>query len=63
MANYSKNNIKKDKTKLIEKILKKRILYLDGAMGTMIQNLNLSERDFRGNIFNNHYKELKSLVN
>ena len=59
MANYSKKNIKKDKTKLIEKILKKRILYLDGAMGTMIQNLNLSESDFRGNIFNDHYKELK----
>ena len=59
MSNYSKKNIKKDKTKLIEKILKKRILYLDGAMGTMIQNLNLSESDFRGNIFNDHYKELK----
>ena len=59
MSNYSKKNIKKDKTKLIEKILKKRILSLDGAMGTMIQNLNLSESDFRGNIFNDHYKELK----
>ena len=59
MSNYSKKNIKKDKTKLIKKILKKRILYLDGAMGTMIQNLNLSESDFRGNIFNDHYKELK----
>ena len=32
---------------LIEE-LKKRIIVLDGAMGTMIQQHNLSEPDFRG---------------
>lgn len=34
----------------IEDCLKKRILILDGAMGTVIQKLNLSEEDFRGNL-------------
>ncbi len=32
----------------IKDILKERILVLDGAMGTMIQELSLSESDFRG---------------
>lgn len=31
--------------------IKKRVLILDGAMGTMIQKYNLSERDFRGERF------------
>ena len=31
--------------------LKQRILVLDGAMGTMIQNQKLSEDDFRGERF------------
>ncbi len=35
---------------LIE-LLKKKILILDGAMGTMIQRENLKENDFRGEIF------------
>ena len=36
---------------IIEKDLEKRILVLDGAMGTMIQNHNLEEADFRGERF------------
>lgn len=39
-------------TKLID-ILKKRILILDGAMGTMIQRYKLTEEDFRGERFKN----------
>jgi 5-methyltetrahydrofolate--homocysteine methyltransferase len=35
----------------IRDILKKRILVLDGAMGTMIQQLKLEEDDFRGKRF------------
>jgi len=35
----------------IRKELKKRILVLDGAMGTMIQQHKLTEDDFRGNRF------------
>ena len=32
----------------IENTLKNRIMILDGGMGTMIQNLQLEEEDFRG---------------
>lgn len=37
----------------IKEILKNRILVLDGAMGTMIQDYNLTEKDFRGTQFIN----------
>ena len=40
-------------------ILKQRILILDGAMGTMIQQEKLVEEDFRGDVFKNHECELK----
>ena len=32
-------------------IIKERILVLDGAMGTMIQQYGLTEEDFRGEQF------------
>ncbi|MBQ7855987.1 MAG: methionine synthase [Alistipes sp.] len=35
-------------------ILSKRIVLLDGAMGTMIQRHNLQEEDFRGEEFSSH---------
>jgi hypothetical protein len=35
----------------LEKTLKERIMFIDGAMGTMIQRLRLTEEDFRGNVF------------
>src|SRR5260370_12511317 len=37
-----------DKTRLLESLLKQRILILDGAMGTMIQAYKLSEDGYRG---------------
>ncbi|MBR4962797.1 MAG: homocysteine S-methyltransferase family protein, partial [Muribaculaceae bacterium] len=40
-------------------LLNSRILVLDGAMGTEIQKLNLTEDDFRGELFRNSTKELK----
>jgi 5-methyltetrahydrofolate--homocysteine methyltransferase len=43
----------------IVEILKKRILVLDGAMGTMIQKHTLTEEDFRKGWFENHHKLLK----
>lgn len=43
----------------IQEILKKRILVLDGAMGTMIQRHTLTEEDFRKGWFENHHKSLK----
>ncbi|MCF6241216.1 MAG: methionine synthase, partial [Bacteroidales bacterium] len=39
--------------------LEKRVLVLDGAMGTMIQNYKLTEKDFRAERFKNHPVELK----
>lgn len=44
---------------LIEKELEKRILILDGAMGTMIQRFKLEEHDFRGERFKDHPLDLK----
>lgn len=44
---------------LINDSLKKRILILDGAMGTMIQRYTLTEEDFRKGWFENHDKPLK----
>lgn len=35
----------------IQELVKERILILDGAMGTMIQNYHLTEEDFRGELF------------
>jgi 5-methyltetrahydrofolate--homocysteine methyltransferase len=43
----------------IEKILKERIMILDGAMGTMIQRHKLEEEDFRGDRWPNHPSPLK----
>ena len=49
----------KDYTKIISKILDKRILVLDGAMGTMIQGYNFSEDDYRGDRFKDYKHLLK----
>ncbi|MBN1252829.1 MAG: methionine synthase, partial [Bacteroidales bacterium] len=43
----------------IFEIIKERILVLDGAMGTMIQKHNLSEKDFRGERFKDYSFDLK----
>ena len=39
--------------------LEERILVMDGAMGTMIQEHKLDEQGFRGKLFKNHRSELK----
>ncbi len=44
---------------LLEPLLQRRILLLDGAMGTMIQTYRLEERDFRGERFANSPRELR----
>ena len=45
--------------KKIQEVLKERILILDGPMGTMIQNENLKEEDFRGEKFKSSNISLK----
>jgi 5-methyltetrahydrofolate--homocysteine methyltransferase len=43
----------------IQEILKEKILILDGAMGTMIQQYQLQEEDFRGERFADCPKDIK----
>lgn len=43
----------------LKNILSKRILVLDGAMGTMIQRYKFTEEDFRGERFKDHPSDLK----
>jgi 5-methyltetrahydrofolate--homocysteine methyltransferase len=43
----------------IREELEKRILVIDGAMGTMIQRYQLTEADFRGERFKNHPCDVK----
>jgi 5-methyltetrahydrofolate--homocysteine methyltransferase len=45
-------------SKLIEQI-KKRIVILDGPRGTMIQQLRLTEEQYRGELFKNHKSDIK----
>ena len=49
----------RDTFHIISEILKKRILVLDGAMGTMIQRYKFSEEDYRGNRFKDYEYPLK----
>lgn len=43
----------------IYKELQRRILILDGAMGTMLQRYNFTEEDFRGTRFKDFHKSVK----
>src|SRR5689334_1657823 len=45
---------------LLEDLLKQRILVLDGAMGTMVQQHRLAEADYRGARFASHPIDLKN---
>jgi 5-methyltetrahydrofolate--homocysteine methyltransferase len=48
-----------DTRAILQELLRKRILVLDGAMGTMIQRRSLTEADFRGTRFASHARDLK----
>jgi len=43
----------------IKQLLQKRVLVLDGAMGTMVQRFELTEEDFRGDRFKDSNVDLK----
>ena len=43
-----------DRTEELSKLLQRRILVIDGAMGTMIQSYRLDEADYRGDRFAEH---------
>jgi len=46
-------------TKTIQQCLDERILIIDGAMGTMIQQYKLEEKDYRGEKFKDWHKDVK----
>ncbi|HRP98447.1 MAG TPA: homocysteine S-methyltransferase family protein, partial [Rhodocyclaceae bacterium] len=48
-----------DRSAELHALLAERILVLDGAMGTMIQQYQLTERDYRGERFAGHPKDLR----
>ncbi len=48
-----------DRTEELRHLLEQRILILDGAMGTMVQQYQLTEADYRGKLFADHPTDLK----
>ena len=48
-----------DRNDLLEAGLRKRILVIDGAMGTMVQGFGLDEAAFRGERFKDHHMDLR----
>jgi 5-methyltetrahydrofolate--homocysteine methyltransferase len=52
-------NAELNRTRELERLLRKRIVILDGAMGTMIQTYKLDEAAFRGERFKDWPQDLK----
>src|SRR5271170_1015348 len=50
---------RRNRIERLKKLLDERIVFLDGAMGTMIQQHRLDERGYRGERFRNHGRDLK----
>lgn len=53
------NRFSNPKSEKLLNLLENRIVFMDGAMGTMIQRYALTEKDFRGEIFSDHQGDLK----
>ncbi|MGD9645633.1 MAG: methionine synthase [Pirellulales bacterium] len=51
-----------DATAQLERLLTERILVLDGAMGTMVHALQLTEEQWRGDRFADHPKNLRNCI-
>ncbi|MCB0661947.1 MAG: methionine synthase [Saprospiraceae bacterium] len=51
--------VKSNTASRLEKAVQKRILVLDGAMGTMIQRYKLTEEDYRGERFKDWHSDIK----
>ena len=50
---------RRERIKRLKGLLEERIVFLDGAMGTMIQQHKLDERAFRGDRFRSHSRDLR----
>jgi len=55
----AQNATMSDAERHLREAMQKRIVILDGAMGTMIQRFKLTESDFRGERFADHPKDLR----
>src|SRR4030081_484756 len=44
----------------LEELLTRRLLIIDGAMGTMTQRYKLGDREYRGDRFADHPRDLKN---
>ena len=51
-----------DTYKIIENLLRQRILLLDGSMGVLVQGFKLKEEEFRGEKFKNHPVDLRGNI-
>lgn len=58
-TNRKNSNPKPDQTGILKNLLGERILILDGAMGTMIQDHHFDEADYRGKRFANWGQDVK----
>ncbi|KAJ1976074.1 hypothetical protein H4R35_002855, partial [Dimargaris xerosporica] len=59
MTSSPRGRLRPEAATYLQEQLPKKILFLDGAMGTQIQELRLSEEAFRGERFKDHPKDLK----
>jgi 5-methyltetrahydrofolate--homocysteine methyltransferase len=48
-----------DRITTLKELINKRILIIDGAMGSMIQSYELEEEDYRGDRFEDHHLDIK----
>src|SRR5262249_31000416 len=55
----TRKTMTRDVKRQLDDLLARRILVLDGAMGTMVQRQKLSEADFRGERFRDHPTDLR----
>jgi 5-methyltetrahydrofolate--homocysteine methyltransferase len=59
LCQHSRTLARTREPSLFERLLRERIVLLDGARGTMIQKAKLTEEDFRGERFRDHPKPLR----
>src|SRR5581483_9352081 len=50
---------RQERIERLKRLLDERIVLLDGAMGTMVQQHRLDERGYRGERFRDHGRDLK----
>ncbi|HXU76561.1 MAG TPA: 5-methyltetrahydrofolate--homocysteine methyltransferase, partial [Methylomirabilota bacterium] len=58
---FAKANSSPNRVQQLEKLLQERIVIIDGAMGTMVQQRQLDEAAYRGDRFKDSTRDLKGL--